>query len=445
MARSSAASVVAVTVVPRSATSTGDTAPDAREPGHPELGPLGTLLGQLTIAGNIVLGFDLLGLGPSYALLLAVPAAGCLILAPREALLRTRVSVSAMLLLGWMVMSVGWSVDVDVTISALSVRVPPLLGLMAVVGVLPSRDVLRAVLRTIQFVVVLQIFSLLFMPGSISFSSGSWRGSFVSKNDMGIFMAAAGGVVLAVERGWRRIILLTAIVVLLVGANSSTAMFAAVFVVFVWFWLGLWHRRPRRSGFIIAMGTILLVGVVSVAAAATFESVVDATGKDPTLTGRTEIWDSALRVIGDSPIVGYGFDAFMNITEPTSTTYDVWSRLPFRPPHAHNGVIDAAGQLGAVGVALSLCVVGATILDAMRGYRFDPAASTAIVLVTAQTVSALAEPYLLGKGWLVLTLLVRTWSMGLSPAVRTSRPQGAGREDSTSRATLAPPAASGTS
>lgn len=35
--------------------------------------------------------------------------------------------------------------------------------------------------------------------------------------------------------------------------------------------------------------------------------IVDLLGKDITFTNRTEMWDSALRVIGDSPIIGYGY------------------------------------------------------------------------------------------------------------------------------------------
>ncbi|HEY4587489.1 MAG TPA: O-antigen ligase family protein, partial [Brevundimonas sp.] len=81
-------------------------------------------------------------------------------------------------------------------------------------------------------------------------------------------------------------------------------------------------------------------------------------GKDPSLTGRTEIWDAIGRMTERRPWLGYGYSAFwLPHTEPME-----WIRheTGWRVPSAHQGWLDLRAELGWTGVGLVGAVVAVT-------------------------------------------------------------------------------------
>ncbi len=381
--------------------------------GPARLGPLATLLGQATVAGNVVFALGVFQVRPSFWTAMAAPALGCLALAPRRALMRLRVSIPLVLLLGWLLMTLAWSVDTDVTLVWLRISMPPLLGLAAVAGCLRGDDILVALKWAVGLVVVAQIVELVIEPASRTRVQGpdGWRGTFLSKNSLGIFVSIGIVVALATERGWRRVVALVVLGVLLVGSQSWTARFAVIAAVGVWAWANTLARSSTRSIFpVLALGTAVALAL-GAAAVLSFDTVLDSAGKDSTFTGRTDIWESALDQVEQRPFVGYGYNAFVNFATPTEATLAVWEPLVHRPAHAHNGVLDAVGQIGLVGVGLLLVVIATTAVAAGRHIRsVGPAAVAVMCLVVVQLVAAVAEPSLLDGGWLVFVVLLRGWS-----------------------------------
>jgi len=69
-------------------------------------------------------------------------------------------------------------------------------------------------------------------------------------------------------------------------------------------------------------------------------------GRDPTLHGRTNIWDVVLS-IQTSPLLGFGYNSFWMGDRLAA----VWKRLGFLN-EAHNGYIEIYLNLGFIGVAL---------------------------------------------------------------------------------------------
>jgi O-antigen ligase len=81
-------------------------------------------------------------------------------------------------------------------------------------------------------------------------------------------------------------------------------------------------------------------------------------GKDPSLTGRTEIWDAIARMTERRPWLGYGYSAFwLPDSEPME-----WIRheTGWRVPSAHQGWLDLRAELGWAGVGLVGAVVVVT-------------------------------------------------------------------------------------
>src|SRR3546814_13074421 len=80
---------------------------------------------------------------------------------------------------------------------------------------------------------------------------------------------------------------------------------------------------------------------------------LEALGKERTLTGRSVLWEFALRMIEVRPWLGNGFDAFWNVGDGSTGSYLQYV-IRADVKHFHNSYLDIPVQLGAVGLALTL-------------------------------------------------------------------------------------------
>jgi exopolysaccharide production protein ExoQ len=95
-----------------------------------------------------------------------------------------------------------------------------------------------------------------------------------------------------------------------------------------------------------------------------------------TLTGRAFIWPEVLYFIGQRPWVGYGYESFW-----TPARIDTIStNLGWGLREAHNAYLETLLWLGTVGLALTLAVVMAGLVAAVRGYRDQHDATYALPL-----------------------------------------------------------------
>lgn len=186
-------------------------------------------------------------------------------------------------------------------------------------------------------------------------NAGMWRGIWYEKNQMGMVMAAGGTAAAAwaasEDRRWKTPLLTILLCFLLVlAARSKTSLLCIMLGVGM---VGaLWTLK--RGGPALAVAAVWM-GVVGGAAGWwlwTYESaeILAALGKDPSLTGRTGIWDALFVKIAERPWTGYGYNAFWGLdSEPA-----LWVRYQtgWLVPSAHNGWIDLLVQLGWPGAIL---------------------------------------------------------------------------------------------
>lgn len=186
-------------------------------------------------------------------------------------------------------------------------------------------------------------------------NAGMWRGIWYEKNQMGMVMAAGGTAAAAwaasEDRRWKTPLLTILLCILLVlAARSKTSLLCIMLGVGM---VGaLWTLK--RGGPALAVAAVWM-GVVGGAAGWwlwTYESaeILAALGKDPSLTGRTGIWDALFVKIAERPWTGYGYNAFWGLdSEPA-----LWVRYQtgWVVPSAHNGWIDLLVQLGWPGAVL---------------------------------------------------------------------------------------------
>ena len=110
--------------------------------------------------------------------------------------------------------------------------------------------------------------------------------------------------------------------------------------------------------------TVMLLVVISAITALTAYSteITYLLGKDPTLSGRTEIWQAAMTSVMKRPVLGYGYVAFWRGIEGESANVSLaigWSAV-----YAHSGFLNLLTTLGGAGVALFVYSVVRAIRDA---------------------------------------------------------------------------------
>jgi O-antigen ligase len=200
------------------------------------------------------------------------------------------------------------------------------------------------------------------MPGAAiennGLRQGSWRGIFYHKNNLGMYMYLGATAALLTTQTlrlkWQRLLAWGTVLVnvlLIVLSASKTALL--VFLIL----LGLipYCRVMRwRSRYLIPLLTfgILVLGSAAVWFMGNYEFILSQFGKDPTFSGRTDIWWAVWRSALERPWLGYGYDAFWveDVGRCVGECSYVRAAIHFDASSAHNGYLDLLVSLGFVGV-----------------------------------------------------------------------------------------------
>jgi O-antigen ligase len=94
--------------------------------------------------------------------------------------------------------------------------------------------------------------------------------------------------------------------------------------------------------------------------------IASAMGKDPTLTGRTDVWLTVIGMAPD-PWFGAGFESFWLGSRLTK----LWNMFVWRPNEAHNGYIEVYLNLGWIGLSLLSVVLVTGYRRVVSGVRQD--------------------------------------------------------------------------
>lgn len=186
--------------------------------------------------------------------------------------------------------------------------------------------------------------------------AGSWKGHYDHKNIAGAAMATfaiMGLYALRIGRRWIGVALLVGGVVFLYFTKSKTALGLLPLAML----LGYLAERIPSLGMrlILCLGPVVLLLILTLGGAlvpeiAEFNKLVM---KDPTFTGRFDIWRYGFEKLAEHPWTGYGFEGFWQ----TSTTLQGESRLELawaveKIIHGHNSYLDVALTTGIPGLLL---------------------------------------------------------------------------------------------
>lgn len=279
---------------------------------------------------------------------------------PGQAVVAVRRSLPLLVLLSLCVLSVVWSQSPSISLR----RVIGLLGSILLAYLLAVRFTPRQLLVLVACVLgapmLLSLGALVAHPGVAEL-----RGVFLSKNVLGWYAAYASvvGLALATDRslGLRSqgCALFAMSLACLLASRSATALVSGMVALT----LVMLHRTLARAQGAARVFWILVFALITIVVLLSLDFVIvpilDALGKDITLTGRVPLWALVDRAISYRPILGYGYQAFW--TPTSSEAWRIWSEAGWMAPHAHNGYRDTMLSLGIVGtVALAWVILRGT-------------------------------------------------------------------------------------
>jgi O-antigen ligase len=271
-----------------------------------------------------------------------------------------------------------------------------------------------SIILSIIFVVALPRYGIM---GALH--AGSIRGVWTHKNVMGKYMVLSTCVFLILTQSTRSGNIypwlgLVGSAGLILASASTNALLNGILITLII----LLSSKILRLGSRLFVPIILLSTAFLWAFSAWFTDVSTAiltsVGKDPTLTGRTDIWNAVIDKIQERPWLGYGFNGFWHGIEGESAY--VIRTLRWSVPNSHNGYLDFILQLGLIGFALLVIIYWSTLIKSYlivrNDFQWEYLWPLAFLLYLIPI--NLAEPALLTQNdffWIIFTIVV--WSTSI--------------------------------
>lgn len=223
---------------------------------------------------------------------------------------------------------------------------------------------------------------LAFMPGE-----SNLRGVFLHKNVLGwaasLSCIVAAGMIRDPSRRvarWARALLLASLACVVMSGSATALLSLVAAIALTAFHLVL--RRSRGLGrVVVLLVSLQLAGILLFFLNTLLVPVLEALGKDATLTGRVPLWAFVDAEIARHRILGVGYRVFW--TEGSAGAWNIWIQIGWMAPHAHNGYRDMLLSFGLAGMA-----------------------PLALVLVQALYQGARLQLAFPGEGWMCLNVLV---------------------------------------
>lgn len=219
--------------------------------------------------------------------------------------------------------------------------------------------------------------------GDVRQDIGAWIGIFRSKNAFAAFVAVYTLLCVAISMDrnlpvlfrWVGVAGFLISVPLLVLAQSVGAMLMTIPAVMVAFAIYM-SRRLRSAHKLFILGLLLLTGtsaalILSAYGDVIFASLLERSGKDPNLTGRTDLWAFGRYMIEENFWLGVGYQAFWvqgyGPAEAFWSMFNITSRSGF---NFHNTYISNAVEIGILGVFIQvLMLYGALLFCAVAALK----------------------------------------------------------------------------
>ena len=334
--------------------------------------------------------------------------------------------------------SIAWSIDPSLSARRLIRLLTIVLACMAFVlmswHARRYQNVMRPILTLMLFGSI--VFGLVFPSLAIHQETsaelvGAWRGLANHKNSLGALSCIA---LIFWFHAWltREVKLLAALaggavaVTCLVLSRSSTSLATTLFVMVVLLALlrspqGLRPYMPYLVAMLVATLLIYALAILNLIPGwGTLMAPITAlTGKDMTLTGRTEIWAIISEHIRYHPFLGTGYGAYWTAGPvPGTESYEfVWRMGSFYPGSAHNGYLEIVNDLGWAGLVCLIAYIVTHVRQSLQLLGIDRnQGALYLALFFQQAITNMSETHwfsVLSVDFVIMTLATTALARGL--------------------------------
>jgi len=327
-----------------------------------------------------------------------------------------------------MLLSLGWSISPSYTMDSIRGEVLPMTAFALYFA---SRFNIREQMQMVA--IVLGIGALLSLFYAVAIPSvgkhvggefdGAWKGIYAQKNNFSTTMTMTMLVFFVLglvnrdrqERTLARGGLLFSVALILLSTSKS-GLIVFVTMLIVVFLSRLFRWKGRRSVLVLDVGGMIVLGLGAVLSV-TWQAIVIGLGKDPTLSARTHIWTGSIDKIMAQPLLGYGRAAFWVPDSQPAYEVGAIASKGFVPAHAHNGFMDAALEIGLLGLGILLLGLLMTYgLALRRAYNArEPEDLWPFTFLTLMIISNMTETVLITRTspywvmYMVIFLSLRLW------------------------------------
>ncbi len=257
------------------------------------------------------------------------------------------------------------------------------------------------------------------------YGGNAWEGICKHKNALGVSMAfLLSPIFFSNHYGrWRRVLYGALLLFLIYKSQSRGAwLYTAGMLLFIGF-LSLVRRLRARELALV----LLITGAVGLATLALglyfWPLLAAAMGKDPTMTGRTEIYIEIWRSIMKRPILGYGFGGFWYAGSIEAERVRLATNWP-NIGYAENGFLEVALQIGFLGVGLIVAMLARAGVQGIRLLRSPHYSPRVGWFLTILFLAALTN---IDAGWFMTAdtmdwVLILVSCIGLNEEIRRTRP-----------------------
>jgi len=269
------------------------------------------------------------------------------------------------------VVSTFWSISPDISLKRGMTLLGSVLLLIFFIERVGSDRLMLCLVQQFLIIAVISLFGRVFMKEWALFpGTHDLKGFYSHKNVFGAMMSVA--TFCALFMAMRRVEARSRFLILagfFMGCNILSLSTTAIMEGLSYLVIATLYLLACRGG--VSRTIAILASVFLVIAAAAVAVVPDiffaVSGKDATLTGRTDLWPIVIEQIDVRPWFGWGFRAFWVPSNPEAE--EIWHNLGWSPPHAHNGALEIALELGYFGVALMVLLLLRNLVTALQNLR----------------------------------------------------------------------------
>lgn len=333
---------------------------------------------------------------PLYILFWMIAFAGAAWLSLKSAIERGIEKRLLLLLLfaAYVAASTLWSVSPEASLTPAVMLGFNVLIAWALAYVVETTTFLKLLARTNLALAALSLALLAFNPAAALYEpdrpgliiSGQLSGIYADKAILATFAVISLLIVTflpgTIPGRWNKIAAQLVLIITVLFTNSASAIAgaAAAFGVLI-----LARALPSFASLILLAALVAVAIVAGILPFTGAGDIAELMGRSPDLTGRGEFWPLAPGLIGEEPILGYGYMAFFT-DGANSLAWRVWNiESYFWTPNFHNTWLDVLIGLGAVGgIAYALMLMAAISIVAnptLHRRTADVLGATLLILI----------------------------------------------------------------